>query len=334
MDPLADFYANQTPYQYGNNDPIYYSDPTGLSGRGAGSDALQAFWNRHKDSGSGGFVEPDFGSWFESSFYGTYGYHHMGATYEQVAGKGRRKKKRGPGIDYTGKNNRKRYKTRGKIRLSGANYGRISFGNQYSSSGSRVAVAGSNGSGGSVYTDSETSGKDYLKEYTDDLLGVEISQEEFDKAFEHPIKSLLYRQNFINNIKRAFVFSTVTGLEGEEGGRRDAFRHALISALNGQLLGSKLAIEFGVAHEDGNFSTNQNRVMDLINNSIGASVGAANPNATPKQIVHLLLKIMGKGAFVVIENGNIVHTTISEAEIFYAIKNLTNFDQNGDFKGN
>ena len=29
VDPLADLYANQTPFQYGNNNPIIFSDPTG-----------------------------------------------------------------------------------------------------------------------------------------------------------------------------------------------------------------------------------------------------------------------------------------------------------------
>ena len=33
VDPLADNYTNQTPYQYGNNDPIYWNDPTGLRGQ-------------------------------------------------------------------------------------------------------------------------------------------------------------------------------------------------------------------------------------------------------------------------------------------------------------
>jgi RHS repeat-associated protein len=31
VDPLASLYHNQTPYQYGNNDPVYWSDPSGAA---------------------------------------------------------------------------------------------------------------------------------------------------------------------------------------------------------------------------------------------------------------------------------------------------------------
>ncbi|MCB0506623.1 MAG: hypothetical protein KDC58_14130, partial [Cyclobacteriaceae bacterium] len=31
VDPEADFYASQTPYNYGFNDPVYWNDPSGAS---------------------------------------------------------------------------------------------------------------------------------------------------------------------------------------------------------------------------------------------------------------------------------------------------------------
>ena len=34
VDPLADRYSSQSPYNYGNNNPAYFNDPTGLEGQG------------------------------------------------------------------------------------------------------------------------------------------------------------------------------------------------------------------------------------------------------------------------------------------------------------
>ena len=91
VDPIASAYSNQTPYQYGNNDPIYYSDPLGLFPE----KTFQTIFDQPHDDGSG---IPDFGTGFDDWFAYGGSYMHGGGGfftdgYESRPGKRKKRKK-------------------------------------------------------------------------------------------------------------------------------------------------------------------------------------------------------------------------------------------------
>lgn len=51
IDPLASYFTEWNPYQYGFNDPIYYNDPLGAAPEGANN--FWTWWNKPIDSGNG-----------------------------------------------------------------------------------------------------------------------------------------------------------------------------------------------------------------------------------------------------------------------------------------
>ena len=83
-------------------------------------------------------------------------------------------------------------------------------------------------------------------------------------------------------------------LDGDlNGGMVDAFKHTLWMALTAQKIGYDKALKLGQAHEDGNYleyeadptrkKTPQDSIasrMDMLNNIVGARIGADNPDAT------------------------------------------------------
>ena len=85
------------------------------------------------------------------------------------------------------------------------------------------------------------------------------------------------------------------------GGMVDAFKHTLWMALTAQKIGSRKALLLGEAHEAGNrleYESDPTRKkylqdsiasrMDILNNQIGARIGAQNPDASQHKIIELV----------------------------------------------
>ena len=91
-------------------------------------------------------------------------------------------------------------------------------------------------------------------------------------------------------------------LDGDlNGGMVDAFKHTLWMALTAQKIGYDKALKLGQAHEDGNYleyvadpkraKTPQDSIasrMDMLNNIVGARIGADNPDASYNAIVAIV----------------------------------------------
>ena len=91
-------------------------------------------------------------------------------------------------------------------------------------------------------------------------------------------------------------------LDGDlNGGMVDAFKHTLWMALTAQKIGMEKALTLGEAHEEGNRleyvadpmrkKIQQDSIasrMDILNNIVGARIGAQNPDASKKRIIELV----------------------------------------------
>lgn len=89
-------------------------------------------------------------------------------------------------------------------------------------------------------------------------------------------------------------------------GHRDAFRHAYWNALMAQKYGENWASAFATAHEGVPGNTANREAMDLYNNQIGRSIGAANRNVDPEKLADLVEQALNQGKLVVIDGkGNL-----------------------------
>lgn len=86
-------------------------------------------------------------------------------------------------------------------------------------------------------------------------------------------------------------------------GHRDAFRHAYWNALLTQQYGEQWTKAFTTAHEGLPGNTANREAMDLYNNEVGRSIGAANRNATPEQLANLVEQSLNQGKLVVVDHG-------------------------------
>lgn len=86
-------------------------------------------------------------------------------------------------------------------------------------------------------------------------------------------------------------------------GHRDAFRHAYWNALLTQQYGEQWTKAFTTAHEGLPGNTANREAMDLYNNEVGRSIGAANKNATPEQLANLVEQSLNQGKLVVVDRG-------------------------------
>ncbi|GAB2512369.1 DUF6973 domain-containing protein [Lysobacter humi (ex Lee et al. 2017)] len=84
-------------------------------------------------------------------------------------------------------------------------------------------------------------------------------------------------------------------------GPRDAFRHAYWNALMTQQYGRGWTAAFATAHEARPGNPANREAMDLYNNAVGRSIGAAHPNATPEQLADLVQRAVGDGRMVVLD---------------------------------
>jgi hypothetical protein len=85
-------------------------------------------------------------------------------------------------------------------------------------------------------------------------------------------------------------------------GHRDAFRHAYWSARLTQEYGTDWARAFTTAHEGLPGNVANREAMDLYNNSVGIEIGAANRNATPKELAQLIEQAVSQGKTVVMQS--------------------------------
>ena len=67
-------------------------------------------------------------------------------------------------------------------------------------------------------------------------------------------------------------------------GAGDAFRHCYWNALLARDIGKSDALSFTAAHEDFPGNPAAEKHMDLINNAVGAEIGAANKNFNDQQL--------------------------------------------------
>lgn len=89
-------------------------------------------------------------------------------------------------------------------------------------------------------------------------------------------------------------------------GHRDAFRHAYWNALMTKEYGENWTRAFATAHEGGPNNPANREAMDLYNNEIGRSIGAANRNASPEQLANLVEQALNQGKLVVVDrSGNL-----------------------------
>ncbi len=100
----------------------------------------------------------------------------------------------------------------------------------------------------------------------------------------------------------------------ESGGQLDAFRHALWMALLTKHIGEKRALKLGKAHEaanrlqfemhkteDGVLPDSVSSAMDLMNNTLGASLGKRNKKAPDRLFVNLIVQQIKEGKFYIIQ---------------------------------
>ena len=100
-----------------------------------------------------------------------------------------------------------------------------------------------------------------------------------------------------------------TDFDGDiNGGMVDAFKHTLWMALTAQKIGYNKALLLGQAHEDGNYleyvadptrkKTPQDSIasrMDMLNNIVGARIGADNPDASYNTIMAIVRRHVLEG---------------------------------------
>jgi hypothetical protein len=100
--------------------------------------------------------------------------------------------------------------------------------------------------------------------------------------------------------------SLITG--PENGGKPDAFRHALWMALLTQNIGAKKALKLGIAHEKANFEfflkkkneygelpDSMGSVMDVLNNQKGADLGLQYSKDSAQSMVKVVLRYLTNG---------------------------------------
>ncbi|MCB2018383.1 MAG: hypothetical protein KDF54_12870 [Hydrogenophaga sp.] len=89
-------------------------------------------------------------------------------------------------------------------------------------------------------------------------------------------------------------------------GHRDAFRHAYWNARMTQVFGPDWTRAFTTAHEGVPGNPANREAMDLYNNSVGIGIGAANPDASPKETADLIQRAVTDGRAVVMDrNGDL-----------------------------
>lgn len=106
--------------------------------------------------------------------------------------------------------------------------------------------------------------------------------------------------------------SLITG--PENGGKADAFRHALWMALLTQNIGAQKALKLGIAHEKANYEfflknkkeygelpDSMGSVMDVFNNQKGADLGLQHKKDSAQAMVKLVLRSLTNGELCIMK---------------------------------
>jgi len=129
----------------------------------------------------------------------------------------------------------------------------------------------------------------------------DLSKPEANFVMKNKIKSYKARKN--DGIAARFASNSgipTDPLNPNKNDSRDAIRHSLWSALNTQTSGEEFARGIGQAHEEGNNFGATEMTMDLFNNEIGIALGLENPDASPFELISLLIDTLSNGGLVVI----------------------------------
>lgn len=102
----------------------------------------------------------------------------------------------------------------------------------------------------------------------------------------------------------------------------DAVRHAMWSALNTQTTDAEFAKKIGDAHEDGGGNTDEEKEMDKHNNSVGIQIAVDNPDATPQELIGIILDALDSGQLTYIVSQGVTNEDTKEAK--QNTKNLYN----------
>lgn len=132
------------------------------------------------------------------------------------------------------------------------------------------------------------------------LLGLQQMSDIKDRAFSEGV-----RRFPDNPVPAGIPADRAREWQGNDG-HRDAFRHAYWNALMTQQFGENWTRAFATAHEGGPGNPANREAMDLYNNEVGRSIGAANRNATPDQLANLVEQALNQGKLTVIDSaGNL-----------------------------
>ena len=121
-----------------------------------------------------------------------------------------------------------------------------------------------------IFIDQNGEWPDFVDYYINKYYGLKSSERKL--AREHPFAALVVDRNqtFVLDIEKALFKKNTNNQINKEP---DAFRHTFLSALNSWLLGPELAKKFGDAHEDFPANPENQKEMDLYNNSVGYELG-------------------------------------------------------------
>lgn len=125
----------------------------------------------------------------------------------------------------------------------------------------------------------------------------------------HAIADPIHAVSINRNRNNAFNAAKYSGLPHPRDGRQDAFRHAYWNALNTVDAGYISARNFATLHERGSNPADDPKSseydpvaikMDLYNNEVGRRIGLENPNATPDELMNLVMQALANGELQVV----------------------------------
>ncbi len=140
-------------------------------------------------------------------------------------------------------------------------------------------------------------GKKYYKRFP------KTTQQEKRFIYDNPFKAKKIRRNANTaHAKTIEYFGPYSSGIGHNDAA-DAFRHVLWQALNTQSVGKRKTKQYGDAHESETPKERENeKKMDIHNNSIGILIGVNNPDASIENIITMIFNKFESGDLLVIDS--------------------------------
>jgi hypothetical protein len=139
-----------------------------------------------------------------------------------------------------------------------------------------------------------------------------LKKAEKDFLWAHPLAAADFNSNATTALKEAQKrFSSAT----LHNGSGDAFRHCFWSAMNARDQGKDLATMFGIAHEDFVGNPQNEKAMDLHNNSVGFEIGSDSPGASDRHLAVLCAQAWSAGKLIQMNagsNGDLIYSNSTE----------------------